>query len=276
MKSHHLRVHKGAGRAEFRPEQNLLLIQDASGNEESLTISYTDSRALELLLSVPGQIRSREEILRYAWEHRIVSTGSLNQCIFNLRNLIGDEKLHEIIQTVPRRGYRWNPDFALTEPSAPATPLPAAPPLLTTPICEADADADAVVRPTVSAGQGAGLLWVWNASLGLVLLMFWLWQQYDYANYTPSLLAGPVALDTREHLGYRFNIVRNGNPVDELLEAIVAPAFAEASADYWVVPRSNDFSLSCVPANGTAVNAIIPKGRGLAPAVSAFLRRCSA
>ncbi|MCF7202622.1 winged helix-turn-helix domain-containing protein [Pseudomonas oligotrophica] len=267
MKSHHLKVNKGVGRAEFRPEQNMLLIGDGSGGEECLTISYTDSRALELLLAEPGQIRSRDEILRYAWEDRIVSAGSLNQCIFNLRNLIGDEKLHEIIQTVPRRGYRWNPDFVLDatlDHLGPAqaprpTPVPFSLPLA-----------------AIEARASSMHIWGWNALLGALLLTGWVLLQYDYANHTPDLLAGPIEFEAREHLGYRLNVLRTSYPVDELLAAVVTPAPPEKPGHYWIVPRSNDFSVSCVRADATALNAIVPKGKGLAAAVAAVFQRCSA
>jgi DNA-binding winged helix-turn-helix (wHTH) protein len=64
---------------------------------------------------------TREELLGYAWADRVVSQGSLNQQIYVLRQILGDEKGRQIIQTLPRRGYLFNPDYIEVEQALPAT-----------------------------------------------------------------------------------------------------------------------------------------------------------
>jgi len=80
-------------------------------SEEQLDLGYAGSRLLERLLAKPGDLVAREELLAHAWSGRVVGQGSLNQQIYSLRQMLADESLHQIIQTVPRRGYMFNPAY---------------------------------------------------------------------------------------------------------------------------------------------------------------------
>lgn len=111
--------HEPARYARLSTAQHLLLIiENASCTRVEL--SYSSSRILELLISNADKIVSRGEIFAFAWPDRVVSQNSLNQAISSIRDLIGDEELRTIIQTVPRRGYRFNSAFL-----SPARELPA-------------------------------------------------------------------------------------------------------------------------------------------------------
>src|SRR5690606_14738398 len=92
---------------------------------------YAGSRVLERLLRSPGEVVSREELLEYGWTDRVVSQGSLNQQIYVLRQLLGDEKGRNIIQTLPRRGYLFNPEFIEPETGEEALSAPNVPPSAT-------------------------------------------------------------------------------------------------------------------------------------------------
>lgn len=115
MSTYLLRVSKGSGVAKFDPAEQLIIFYDSVGEEASVYLSVTESKTLELLVDKAGEVVSREGILKYAWASKVVSGGSLNQCIFSLRNTLGDEKLHEAIQTVTRKGYKFNPDFLVPD-----------------------------------------------------------------------------------------------------------------------------------------------------------------
>lgn len=117
-----IRVAKGARVAKFAPDDQVIIFFDSTGEETSVYLSATESKTLELLIGKPGEVVSREEILKYAWASKVVSGGSINQCIFSLRNILGDEKLHETIQTVTRKGYKFNPEFLVSDTSKPLTP----------------------------------------------------------------------------------------------------------------------------------------------------------
>jgi len=94
-------------------------------HEETLDLGFSGSRVLERLLQVPGEVVSREELMTYAWEGRVVGQGSLNQQIYTLRQALFDAG-NQIIQTLPRRGYLFNPQYlkvGQAQPSIKAAPL---------------------------------------------------------------------------------------------------------------------------------------------------------
>ncbi|WP_271411278.1 winged helix-turn-helix domain-containing protein [Pseudomonas sp. Q1-7] len=102
-------------RARFYPALYRLDLIRADG-EEKIDLGFSGSRLLERLLQTPGQVVPRDALLSHAWSDRIVGPGSLNQQIYTLRQVLGDEKRREIIQTLPRRGYLFNPKFLASPP----------------------------------------------------------------------------------------------------------------------------------------------------------------
>lgn len=124
--------------AHFHPELYQLVLQ-RDGFDEKVELGFSGSRLLERLLREPGEVVPRDELLAHAWSDRVVGQGSLNQQIYTLRQILGDEKRREIIQTLPRRGYMLNPKFAVcaralaaqaaqADPAAASDALPAAAP----------------------------------------------------------------------------------------------------------------------------------------------------
>lgn len=114
--------------AHFYPAlYQLLLIRD--GNEEKIDLGFSGSRLLERLLQAPGEVVAREELMSHAWSDRVVGQGSLNQQIYTLRQVLADEKNREIIQTLPRRGYMFNPNFLATPTVVDAPLVPSEPPV---------------------------------------------------------------------------------------------------------------------------------------------------
>ena len=105
----------------------LTLFKDES--RHTVELGYSGGRLLERLIQAPGQVIDRDTLVAYAWSDRVVGPGSLNQQVYTLRKMLGDEKNLQIIQTVPRRGYRFNPAFIIEK--TPVQPLqqPATPAL---------------------------------------------------------------------------------------------------------------------------------------------------
>ncbi len=107
------------------------LVRIHDGNEDTLDLGFSGSRVLERLLQAPGEVVSREELMSYAWEGRVVGQGSLNQQIYTLRQALFDSR-NQIIQTLPRRGYLFNPQYLMVEQAAspagvasvPVAPMP--------------------------------------------------------------------------------------------------------------------------------------------------------
>jgi cholera toxin transcriptional activator len=95
----------------------LVLIDE--DKESTLDLGFSGSRVLERLLKVPGEVVSREELMAYAWEGRVVSQGSLNQQIYTLRQALFDAG-NQIIQTLPRRGYLFNPQYLNADQAQPS------------------------------------------------------------------------------------------------------------------------------------------------------------
>lgn len=82
-------------------------------DKRTVELGYSAGRLLERLLQQPGEVIERDTLVAYAWADRVVGPGSLNQQVYTLRKILGDEKNLQIIQTVPRRGYRLNPTFVI-------------------------------------------------------------------------------------------------------------------------------------------------------------------
>ncbi|MBO0640654.1 winged helix-turn-helix domain-containing protein [Stutzerimonas stutzeri] len=110
-----------------RFDRSLYQLMLISGEDvEKVDLGFSGSRVLERLLQTPGEVVSREELLRHAWEDRVVGQGSLNQQIYTLRQLLSDSA-SQIIQTLPRRGYLFNPNHLLeASETAPVQPSAAA------------------------------------------------------------------------------------------------------------------------------------------------------
>lgn len=114
--------------AHFHPELYQLVLR-RDGYEEKVELGFSGSRLLERLMREPGEVVARDELLSHAWSDRVVGQGSLNQQIYTLRQVLGDEKRREIIQTLPRRGYMLNPQYASRTPPPEAEPVAAPEPL---------------------------------------------------------------------------------------------------------------------------------------------------
>lgn len=104
--------------AHFYPALYQLILVSAA-REEKIDLGFSGSRLLERLLLAPGEVVAREELMSHAWADRVVGQGSLNQQVYTLRQVLSDEKNRDIIQTLPRRGYMFNPNY-LQAPPTPA------------------------------------------------------------------------------------------------------------------------------------------------------------
>ncbi|WP_165680877.1 transcriptional regulator [Metapseudomonas otitidis] len=157
----------------FQPLRfQLSLIQ--ADQEERIELGFSGSRVLERLLQSPGEVVSRDELLQYAWHDRVVSQGSLNQQIYTLRQLLHDERQREIIQTLPRRGYMFNPGYLLqivhdtdTTPSEePGVPAAVSTALITPPL---EDPAPSLPDPSPSRRFGRPVAGGWKQRLSLAV-----------------------------------------------------------------------------------------------------------
>lgn len=152
----------------------------SEGGREVIDLGFSGSRLLERLLREPGEVVSRDELMSYAWEDRVVGQGSLNQQIYMLRHALLDSDA-QIIQTLPRRGYLFNPNFLA--PATPEAPAESAPPAR----LAADTPFLSSVSTQAPAAPRGGWVMPMLAATGLLLL---------------------VALGT---LGYRLGVTPGGD-----------------------------------------------------------------
>jgi predicted ATPase/DNA-binding winged helix-turn-helix (wHTH) protein len=111
---------------------------------EALHLRPKSFAVLRYLVTHPGRLVTKEELLAAVWPETVVQEAALNICISQLRRVLGDDpQAPRFIETVHRRGYRFiaaltmaNPP--VTEPAAPTAagtpPLAVPPPLLRAPL----------------------------------------------------------------------------------------------------------------------------------------------
>ncbi len=90
------------GPFELDPSQRLL---ERRGEPVSLTPKALET--LCLLVERRGELVTREELLTTVWPDLAVEEAVLSQNVYTLRKLLGGETGGPLIETVPRRGYRF-------------------------------------------------------------------------------------------------------------------------------------------------------------------------
>ncbi|XUA18266.1 winged helix-turn-helix domain-containing protein [Citrobacter sp. OP27] len=82
------------------------------GTGETLRLGEFHFLLLEILITHPDTVLSREFLIAEVWKNRVVGSNSLPTAIHALRLALGDDsKQKEIIQTIPKKGYFLNSEF---------------------------------------------------------------------------------------------------------------------------------------------------------------------
>jgi len=79
-------------------------------NGQTIRLQEQPLRILEMLVTHPGEVISREEIRKKLWPNDTIVEfdHSINAAIKKLRFALGDSaEAPRFIETVARRGYRW-------------------------------------------------------------------------------------------------------------------------------------------------------------------------
>ncbi|MCC7044294.1 MAG: winged helix-turn-helix domain-containing protein [Acidobacteria bacterium] len=74
---------------------------------------------LHILLSRPGEMVTKDELMKAGWGERIVSDDSIAQAVSRLRRVPGIQELGAAIETVTRQGYRFEPGKLVEAAPAP-------------------------------------------------------------------------------------------------------------------------------------------------------------
>ncbi|MBD2837706.1 winged helix-turn-helix domain-containing protein [Pseudomonas sp. JM0905a] len=276
MKSQFKFLLKSGGTAVFDAANNQLLISLTSGDPRAVTLSYSESRLLQLLLDSPGETRSRNEIMEYAWDNRVVAAGSLNQAIFTLRNLIEDGTDHELLQTVPRRGYRFNAQCVVDD-SAPesAAAIADAPTAIEPVEAVPAAAAPATVRENLLAGllRSPKLLVPAYGAMFCLLALVALYRLGVFDGAVSDLMVEDVAAGPTT-----FHFV--GDSAEEI--ARMREAFKPAldaredglAGHIWINRSNRLYDLSCVRPDGATENLIFLEDNPMANLQLEMVRRC--
>jgi TolB-like protein/DNA-binding winged helix-turn-helix (wHTH) protein len=76
---------------------------------KAVNLRSQSTEVLCVLAARPGEIVSKDALMRAVWPGTFVTDDSLTQCIGDIRRALGDDG-HVIVQTLPKRGYRLNAD----------------------------------------------------------------------------------------------------------------------------------------------------------------------
>jgi TolB-like protein/DNA-binding winged helix-turn-helix (wHTH) protein/Tfp pilus assembly protein PilF len=93
--------------------------------DEEIALRPKTFEFLRHLVSNPGRLVSKDELLAAVWPNVVVTDDSLVQCVTELRRALRDHDQH-LIKTVPRRGYRFEAVLSAEPPAAMArgSPVP--------------------------------------------------------------------------------------------------------------------------------------------------------
>jgi len=89
------------------------------------TAVHLEPKVMEVLLCLaahPGDVLSKEELLKAVWPDTFVTDDALTHCISDLRRVLEDDAREpRVIQTIPKRGYRLVASVVATNGTQPST-----------------------------------------------------------------------------------------------------------------------------------------------------------
>lgn len=133
------------GKWSFAPDTGM--IENEAGAQR---LEHRAAALLELLAQSPGQVISQTEIIDKIWDGRAVSSNSVAVVISDIRRALGDDpKAPQILETLPKRGYRLIAD--VTQPNGMSTEAP--------------------TRATVEQIKGVNWTWLWLAAAALIAVI---------------------------------------------------------------------------------------------------------
>jgi DNA-binding winged helix-turn-helix (wHTH) protein/tetratricopeptide (TPR) repeat protein len=79
---------------------------------------------LVVLVERGGRLVEKEELLKLVWTEAFVEEANLARCVHTLRKALGEERGgHRYIETVPKRGYRFNGEVRVREQAVADAPI---------------------------------------------------------------------------------------------------------------------------------------------------------
>jgi cholera toxin transcriptional activator len=235
----------------FDANNFVLSITSKQGEISRSTLGGAESRLLSLLLSDPGATKSRSEIEKYVWGDRVVASGSLNQAIFTLRNILSDSRDHEILMTIPRRGYQFNRDFIITEDSNA---------LLVADFSELEEkNYDSETKKENQSSDNYVNVRKFGVSalsigyIAAVVLMI-----ISAVHFALSLFSPNTEMTTLQQGGITVHLIGNNLNKEDLSKNIIVNGIknvsSESSGVIWITQKRSAYTVSCMRRNRTTQN----------------------
>src|SRR5271166_5878358 len=97
-----------------------------SRNGTAVRVEPKMMEVLVCLAAHPGEVLSKEELLKAVWPNTFVTDDALTHCISDLRRVLEDDAREpRVIQTIPKRGYRLVASVVPTNGTQPSSqPVP--------------------------------------------------------------------------------------------------------------------------------------------------------
>jgi len=157
-------------------------------DEEPIHLRRKSGEILWLLLQRPGELISKDEILKEIWPNEIVDEGTLVQHISLLRRALGDDpRIPSYILTIPGKGYLFNHPVTLQIQGNPSITDPQHEHPAPTAAGETDGE------PTITSGVARfrspmqGRLLTGGLAVGGILGAFLLWIAFSSQRTLPSV-----------------------------------------------------------------------------------------
>ncbi len=83
------------------------IVTDEAGHKVGLRPQAAE--VLKVLAARPGKLVGKEKLVQAVWGPIAVTDDSLVQCVKEIRKALGDDR-HEIVRTIPKRGYLLEPE----------------------------------------------------------------------------------------------------------------------------------------------------------------------
>lgn len=238
-----LRIEAGqVARFSFDLDDWVLKVLDSAGQRVACALGATEVRVLQHLLSRPGEVFSKDQLISFAWPGRVVAAGSLTQAIFNIRSFLGADG-HSMIVTSPKAGYLFNPDFVESEASlAPAALRAQCSEATKPPLESASVDSQCSVgeEPRRRGIRRSEWLLAIGASLALLMMIGLMTPEIEL------LVSDPLRIETHRVGGLELKFVTSGSRTtgSELLER--SPTFAEGlKGTVWVRVYERRYRVVC-------------------------------
>lgn len=186
---------------------------------EPIALTPKEFDTLVSLVEAKGRVVGKEELMSRVWPDSYVGDGSLPRNISVLRKALGDD----VIETVPRRGYRLATPVATAPPTPPPTTAPASEETLLTPrerisepaspqpvpISNLPVQSPPVASTASLGGHSRPLAYA--ALVVLVLVMVVLLNRSSISHAKVNSPRGPVRIAVLPFMNY------TGNPQDDYL-----------------------------------------------------------